>query len=139
VGVEEGRTLGGFRAGSLRACDCLTQWAGVKAQEVPARLAPRVGSQLRLQVARARLRRHPQAVRLDRRLEHVAGQSELLDLDGHLEQLREHDPPSLGAVDAVFRACPVVALPGYSRPVLRVRDYLALLEGSTYDRRTRVR
>ena len=31
------------------------------------------------------------------------------------------------AVDAVFRACPVVALPGYSRPVIRVRDYQALL------------
>jgi hypothetical protein len=43
------------------------------------------------------------------------------------------------AVDAVFRACPIVALPGYSRPVVRVRDYLALLEESTYDGRTRVR
>jgi hypothetical protein len=43
------------------------------------------------------------------------------------------------AVDAVFRAVPVVALPGYSRPVIRVRDYLALLEASTYDDRTRVR
>jgi hypothetical protein len=42
-------------------------------------------------------------------------------------------------VDAVFRACPVVALPGYSRPVLRVRDYLVLLEESTQDGRTRVR
>lgn len=36
------------------------------------------------------------------------------------------------AVDAVFRACPVVALPGYSRPLIRVTDYLALLEASTY-------
>ncbi len=43
------------------------------------------------------------------------------------------------AVDAVFRSCPVVALPGYSRTVIRVRDYLALLEESTYDGRTRVR
>ena len=43
------------------------------------------------------------------------------------------------AVDAVFRACPVVALPGYSRPVIRVRDYQALLERSTFDGRTRVR
>jgi hypothetical protein len=42
------------------------------------------------------------------------------------------------AVDAVFRACPIVALPGYSRPVIRVRDYLALLAESTYDGRTRV-
>jgi hypothetical protein len=43
------------------------------------------------------------------------------------------------AVDAVFRACPVVAFPGYSRPVIRVRDYLALIEESTHDGRTRVR
>ena len=43
------------------------------------------------------------------------------------------------AVDAVFRACPVVALPGYSRPVIRVRDYLALLDESTHDGITRVR
>jgi hypothetical protein len=37
------------------------------------------------------------------------------------------------AVDAVFRACPVVALPGYRRPLVRVADYLALVEESTYD------
>jgi hypothetical protein len=43
------------------------------------------------------------------------------------------------AVDAVFRALPVVALPGYSRPVIRVRDYLLLLDESTQDGRTRVR
>jgi hypothetical protein len=36
------------------------------------------------------------------------------------------------AVDAVFRECPVVVLPGYSRPLVRVSDYLALLEGATY-------
>jgi hypothetical protein len=36
------------------------------------------------------------------------------------------------AVDAVFRACPVVFLPGYSRPLIRVADFLALLEASTY-------
>jgi hypothetical protein len=43
------------------------------------------------------------------------------------------------AVDAVFRACPVIALPGYSRPVIRARDYVALLERSTHDGRTGVR
>jgi hypothetical protein len=43
------------------------------------------------------------------------------------------------AVDAVFRACPVVAFPGYSRSVIRVRDYLLLLERSTFDGRSRVR
>ena len=36
------------------------------------------------------------------------------------------------AVDAVFRACPVVVLPGYSRPMIRVADYRELLEASTY-------
>jgi len=42
-------------------------------------------------------------------------------------------------VDAAFRSCPVVALPGYSRPLIRVRDYLALIEASTFDGRRRVR
>jgi hypothetical protein len=37
------------------------------------------------------------------------------------------------AVDAVFRSCPVVALPGYSRPLIRVADYTAFLERCTYD------
>jgi hypothetical protein len=37
------------------------------------------------------------------------------------------------AVDAVFRSIPVVVLPGYSRPLIRVSDYLVLLERSTYD------
>jgi hypothetical protein len=36
------------------------------------------------------------------------------------------------AVDAVFRALPVVALPGYSRPMIRVDAYLALIEQHTY-------
>jgi hypothetical protein len=43
------------------------------------------------------------------------------------------------AVDAVFRAVPVVVLPAYSRPVIRVADYLALLDESTHDGLTRVR
>ena len=37
------------------------------------------------------------------------------------------------AVDSVFRACPVVVLPGYSRPLVRVGDYLELLARCTYD------
>ena len=37
------------------------------------------------------------------------------------------------AVDAVFRALPVIVLPGYSRPLIRVSDYLAFLEASTYN------
>jgi hypothetical protein len=36
------------------------------------------------------------------------------------------------AVDAVFRALPVVVWPGYKRPAIRVADYLELLERSTY-------
>ena len=36
------------------------------------------------------------------------------------------------AVDAVFRALPVVALPGYSRPMVRADEYLALIEQHTY-------
>ena len=43
------------------------------------------------------------------------------------------------AVDAILRACPVVSLPGYSRPLIRVADYLAFLEQHTYDGRSRVR
>ena len=42
------------------------------------------------------------------------------------------------AVDAVFRELECVFLPGYSRPLIRAIDYLALIERSTY-RRDRVR
>ena len=37
------------------------------------------------------------------------------------------------AVDAVFRSLPVIVLPGYRRPLVRVADYLALLAASTCD------
>jgi hypothetical protein len=36
------------------------------------------------------------------------------------------------AVDAVFRACPVISLPGYSRPMIRAGDFVDLIERSTY-------
>jgi hypothetical protein len=36
------------------------------------------------------------------------------------------------AVDAVFRTLPIVVLPGYSRPMVRAEDYLALVKRSTY-------
>jgi hypothetical protein len=36
------------------------------------------------------------------------------------------------AIDAVFRRLPVVALPGYSRPLIRAEHYLALVEEHTY-------
>lgn len=60
--------------------------------------------------------------------------AELLETEGALlsrSHLRE-----LGlerrAVDAVFRACPNVLIPGYSRPLIRAADYLRYLEGWTY-------
>ncbi len=46
--------------------------------------------------------------------------------------LRELGWPRRG-VDAVFRGCPNVYLPGYSRPAVLVRDYLAFVEANTYD------
>jgi hypothetical protein len=36
------------------------------------------------------------------------------------------------AIDAVFRALPVVALPGYSRPLIRAEQYLELVDEHTY-------
>ena len=36
------------------------------------------------------------------------------------------------AIDAVFRRLPVVALPGYSRPMIRAAGYLELVEQHTY-------
>jgi hypothetical protein len=36
------------------------------------------------------------------------------------------------AADAVFRHCPVVVLPDYRRPMVRVRDYVAFIESATY-------
>jgi len=65
----------------------------------------------------------------------LLGNPEALLNRGHLRELGLERR----AVDAVFRACPVVALPGYSRPVIRVRDYQALLERSTHDGATSVR
>jgi hypothetical protein len=35
-------------------------------------------------------------------------------------------------VDATFRELDVVVLPGFSRPFVRVSDYLELVERSTY-------
>ncbi len=36
------------------------------------------------------------------------------------------------AVDAIFRGCPVVSLPGYSRPLIRVADFERFIEENTY-------
>jgi hypothetical protein len=36
------------------------------------------------------------------------------------------------AIDAVFRALPVVAFPGYRRPMIRVEDYAEFVAQHTY-------
>jgi hypothetical protein len=58
----------------------------------------------------------------------------LLETSGAL--LSRGDLRELGlerrAVDAVFRALPVIVLPGYSRSMIRVADYRELLAQSTY-------
>jgi hypothetical protein len=36
------------------------------------------------------------------------------------------------AIDAIMRGCPVVAIPGYSRPLIRVADFEAFLAEHTY-------
>ena len=36
------------------------------------------------------------------------------------------------AVDAVFRAYPVIQRPGYARPLVRVEDFHRLVEASSY-------
>lgn len=44
------------------------------------------------------------------------------------------------AIDAVFRKLPVVTLPGYSRPMIHVEQYLQLIDEHTYrDDRVRPR
>ena len=67
--------------------------------------------------------------------------AELLDTSGAL--LSRTHLRDLGlerrAVDSVFRALDVVVLPGYSRPLIRARDYLELVERSTHNGRTTVR
>ena len=60
--------------------------------------------------------------------------SELLGRKGAL--MTRGDLRELGlerrAVDAIFRACPVVAIPGYSRPLIRADDFRRLLDEYTY-------
>jgi len=81
-------------------------------------------------------RRQPDRTPLDRSASHGQKPSaaELLETPGAL--LSRGDLRDLGlerrAVDAIFRACAVIVLPGYSRPLIRVGDYQALIEASTY-------
>jgi hypothetical protein len=43
-----------------------------------------------------------------------------------------------GAVESIFRELPNVVVPNYRRPLVRVADFLALIDANTYDG-TRVR
>jgi hypothetical protein len=36
------------------------------------------------------------------------------------------------AIDLAFGHCPVIVLPGYSRPMIRVEAFIAFMEGNTY-------
>ena len=68
--------------------------------------------------------------------------AELLATPGAL--LTRSDLRDLGlerrAIDVIFRVLNVVVLPGYTRPMIRAEDYLALLEDCTYrDDRVRSR
>ena len=60
--------------------------------------------------------------------------TELLETPGAL--LTRNHLRELGlerrAVDAVFRALPVVALPGYNRPFVKAEDYRRLVDENTY-------
>ena len=60
--------------------------------------------------------------------------AELLQTPGALLSSTHLRELGLGrrGVEAVFRACPIVYLPEYSRPLIRAEDYLELVEASTY-------
>lgn len=65
---------------------------------------------------------------------HRPSATELLETPGAL--LTRTDLRELGferrAIDAVFRTLAVVFLPGYSRPMIRVEEFLELVERCTY-------
>jgi len=92
--------------------------------------------QLELEVARLALLPpgHGTASDERKRLAQRPSPAELLDTPGAL--LTRSHLRGLGlerrAIDAVFRALPVVALPGYSRPMIRAEQYLELVEQHTY-------
>jgi hypothetical protein len=65
---------------------------------------------------------------------HHPSASQLLDTPGALLTRSHLVELGLGrsAVDAVFRALPVIALPGTRRPMVRREDYLELVARCTY-------
>lgn len=102
---------------------------------------PGVGAE-QLQIEAAHQESHPQARRDARQVEarlatpaaRRRAAADLLETRGAL--LTRTHLRDLGlerrAVDAVFRMLPVVALPGYSRPMIRAEQYLELVEQHTY-------
>jgi hypothetical protein len=98
-----------------------------------------VAEQLQLEttaeLSRSGMRRtSTETSRLDKRASERSSAVDLLKTPGAL--LTRTHLRGLGlerrAVDAVFRTLPVVALPGYSRPMVRVEDYVELIECNTY-------
>jgi hypothetical protein len=93
-----------------------------------------VPEQLELEEVDLQPRTSPRQPRNARRPTARPPATELLETQGAL--LTRSDLRELGlerrAVDAVFRALPVVALPGSSRPMIRAEQYLELVERHTY-------
>lgn len=84
--------------------------------------AKKNGAAVRRGAAEAAARSHPGAIEL-------LAMPEALLTRTHLRELGLERR----AVDAIFRALPVVALPGYSRPMVRAQDYLTLVKSNTFD------
>ena len=77
---------------------------------------------------------HPVAVAVPATIGRRPAAEHLLETPGAL--LTRSDLRELGlerrAIDAVFRKLPIVALPGYSRPMIHADEYLALINANTY-------
>lgn len=93
----------------------------IRPRVVPARFVPPLGGAAR---THAPARRRELTLNPHERIEARTGYLSRIDL-GALGLPRR-------AVDAIYRACPVVAFPGYSRPLIRVEDYLGFVEANTY-------
>ena len=96
--------------------------AGVDASASIDAPAKKRGAAVRRGAAEAAARSHPGAIEL-------LAMPEALLTRTHLRELGLERR----AVDAIFRALPVVALPGYSRPMVRAQDYLTLVKSNTFD------
>jgi hypothetical protein len=95
--------------------------AGVDASASIDAPATNRGAAIRRRAAEVTARSHPGAIELLALPEALLTRTHLRELG--LERR---------AVDAIFRALPVVALPGYSRPMVRAQDYLTLVRSNTF-------